>query len=84
MNSEMAAPCDTSPDSMPARAAGLSRVTSMTRTADACSRLKKRATRRYTENAEAYQVYLQGRYHWNKGTIEGYKKSIEYFKTRVT
>ena len=44
---------------------------------------KKRATRRYTENAEAYQVYLQGRYHWNKGTIEGYKKSIEYFQQAI-
>ena len=44
---------------------------------------KKRATRRYTENAEAYQVYLQGRYHWNKGTIEGYKKAIEYFQQAI-
>ena len=44
---------------------------------------KKRATRRYTEDAEAYQLYLQGRYHWNKGTIAGYKKAIEYFQQAI-
>jgi len=44
---------------------------------------RKRATRRYTENAEAYQIYLQGRYHWNKGTIEGYKRSIDYFQQAI-
>jgi TolB-like protein/Flp pilus assembly protein TadD len=44
---------------------------------------KKRATKRYTDNAEAYQLYLQGRYHWNKGTIVGYKKAIEYFQQAI-
>ena len=44
---------------------------------------RKRATRRYTDNAEAYQIYLQGRYHWNKGTIEGFKKSIDYFQQAI-
>ena len=44
---------------------------------------KKRATRRYTEDSEAYQLYLQGRYHWNKGTIAGYKKAIEYFQQAI-
>jgi len=41
---------------------------------------KQRLTRRYTENAEAYQLYLKGRYYWNKGTEDGAKKSIEYFQ----
>jgi TolB-like protein/Flp pilus assembly protein TadD/tRNA A-37 threonylcarbamoyl transferase component Bud32 len=41
---------------------------------------KKRATRRYTEDAEAYQLYLKGRYYSNQGTIAGYKKAIEYFQ----
>ncbi len=27
---------------------------------------RQRLTKRYTENAEAYQLYLKGRYHWNK------------------
>ena len=44
---------------------------------------KKRATKRYTEDAEAYELYLQGRYHWNKGTIAGYKKAIEYFQHAI-
>ena len=45
---------------------------------------KKRATKRYTENAEAYQVYLRGRYYWNQGTIAGFKKAIEYFQEAGT
>jgi serine/threonine protein kinase/Tfp pilus assembly protein PilF len=41
---------------------------------------KKRLARRHTENAEAYQLYLKGRYHWNKWTEEGFHKGIEYFQ----
>src|SRR6266571_2621672 len=37
----------------------------------------KRLTRRYTENLEAYQLYLAGRYHWNKLTPPEITKSIE-------
>jgi TolB-like protein/Flp pilus assembly protein TadD len=44
---------------------------------------KKRATRRYTDDSEAYQLYLQGRYNWNKGTIAGYKSAIEYFQQAI-
>jgi len=33
-----------------------------------------------TENLEAYDLYLLGRYYWNKRTEEGLKKSIEYFE----
>ena len=32
-----------------------------------------------TENAEAYQEYLKGRYFWNKRSEEGYQKALEYF-----
>ena len=45
---------------------------------------QKRLTKRYTENAEAYQLYLQGRYHWNKRTEEGLRKGIEYFAQAMT
>lgn len=45
---------------------------------------KKRLTRRYTENTEAYQLYLKGRYHWNKRTQEGIKKGAEYFEQAIT
>jgi len=44
---------------------------------------KQRLTKRYTENAEAYQLYLKGRYFWNKGSEEGAKKAIEYFQHAV-
>jgi serine/threonine-protein kinase len=32
-----------------------------------------------TSNAEAYRLYLQGRYHWNKRTEEALARSIECF-----
>jgi len=40
---------------------------------------RKRLTKRYTENTAAYQLYLKGRYYFDKRTSEGVKKSIEYF-----
>ncbi len=44
---------------------------------------KQRLTKRYTENAEAYQLYLKGRYYWNKRTEEGLQKAVEYFQQAV-
>jgi serine/threonine-protein kinase len=44
---------------------------------------KKLATRRHTEDPEAYQHYLQGRYNTNKGTIAGFKSAIEYFQRAI-
>jgi serine/threonine protein kinase/TolB-like protein/Tfp pilus assembly protein PilF len=40
----------------------------------------ERATKQYTEDSAAYQLYLQGRFHWNKGTPAGYRNAIEYFQ----
>jgi serine/threonine protein kinase/tetratricopeptide (TPR) repeat protein len=37
----------------------------------------------YTENNEAYQLYLKGRFHWNKRSGEGLRKSIEYFQEAI-
>ena len=34
----------------------------------------------FTQNAEAYELYLKGRFYWKKRTEEGLKKSIEYFQ----
>ncbi|HKP85988.1 MAG TPA: protein kinase, partial [Blastocatellia bacterium] len=45
---------------------------------------KKRLTRRYTENTEAYQLYLKGRYHWNKRTEQGIRKGTEYFEQAIS
>src|SRR5262249_38971740 len=45
---------------------------------------QKRPLRRpRTANAEAYQCYLKGRYHWNKRTAEGLKKSIKLFEQAI-
>jgi TolB-like protein/Tfp pilus assembly protein PilF len=39
--------------------------------------------KRYTDNVTAYNLYLQGRYFWNKRTKEGIEKSIEYFQKSI-
>jgi serine/threonine protein kinase/Tfp pilus assembly protein PilF len=44
---------------------------------------KKRLTKRHTEDAEAYRLYLKGRHHWNRWTEEGFHKAIEYFQQAV-
>ena len=40
---------------------------------------KKRMHRRHTASSEAFRLYLQGRYSWNKRTRDGLMKSIELF-----
>ncbi|MEK6410702.1 MAG: protein kinase [Acidobacteriota bacterium] len=44
---------------------------------------KKRLTKRYTENTEAYRLYLKGRFYWTKRTEDGLKKGIEYFQKAI-
>jgi len=44
---------------------------------------KKQLTKRHTEDAEAYGLYLKGRHHWNRWTEEGFNKAIEYFQKAV-
>ena len=41
---------------------------------------EKALTKHYTENNEAYQLYLKGRYYWNKRDEENLRKAIEQFK----
>src|SRR5438876_8394819 len=38
---------------------------------------------RPTENPEAYQLYLKGRFFWNKRTGSDLKKSIDYFEQAI-
>jgi TolB-like protein/Tfp pilus assembly protein PilF len=38
---------------------------------------------RPTENTEAHQLYLKGRFFWNKRTASDLKKSIEYFEQAI-
>ena len=40
----------------------------------------EKLARRYTKDAEAFQLYLKGRYFWNKRNEEGFRNGIEYFK----
>jgi eukaryotic-like serine/threonine-protein kinase len=43
----------------------------------------QRLTRRYTEDAEAYQLFLRGRYYWNKRTPEWMRKGIDNFHLAI-
>ena len=44
---------------------------------------KTRLTKRHTEDAEAYSLYLRGRHHWNSWTEKGFYKGIEYFQQAI-
>jgi serine/threonine protein kinase/Tfp pilus assembly protein PilF len=44
---------------------------------------KQRLTKRYTDNAEAYQLYLKGLFYWNKRSPDGLQRAIEYFNRAV-
>ncbi|MCI0413084.1 protein kinase [bacterium] len=38
---------------------------------------------RYTDNQEAYNLYLKGRYYWNKRSRDGVERAIEYFNQAI-
>jgi eukaryotic-like serine/threonine-protein kinase len=44
---------------------------------------ERKVAKRDTENADAYQLYLKGRYYWNKRTGESLKKSVEYYNQAI-
>ena len=44
---------------------------------------QKLLTKHHTENAEAYQLYINGRYYWEQRTEEGLKRAIEYFEEAI-
>jgi DNA-binding winged helix-turn-helix (wHTH) protein len=44
---------------------------------------EKSVTARYTESAEAYQAYLEGRYHWSRYTKKGIEKAIQHFRRAI-
>jgi serine/threonine protein kinase/Flp pilus assembly protein TadD len=41
---------------------------------------QEKLAKRYTTDAEAYELYLKGRYYWNKRNEEGFRNGIEFFK----
>ncbi|HEX2835985.1 MAG TPA: protein kinase [Thermoanaerobaculia bacterium] len=44
---------------------------------------KKKLRKGPTENSEAYQLYLKGRYHWNKRTSDSLRKGIQFFREAI-
>jgi TolB-like protein len=41
---------------------------------------KRRLAKRHTENTEAHQAYLKGRFSWNRWTLEGMEVAINHFE----
>ncbi len=58
---------------------------------DVSSKLRQKLTgaddeklaKNYTRNTEAYQLYLKGRFHWNKRTPHDLRRAIEYFQQAI-
>src|SRR4029077_8456948 len=44
---------------------------------------KQRLTKRYTDNPEAYQLYLKGLYYFNKRSPDGLQKALDYLNRAV-
>ena len=45
--------------------------------------VQKSVAKNYTSNAEAQQLYLKGRFHWNKRTIKSIERAAGYFKQAI-
>ncbi len=44
---------------------------------------RQQLTKHATDNPEAYQFYLKGRFYWNRRDREGFNKAIEYFNQAI-
>lgn len=44
---------------------------------------QQRLAKNYTENAEAYKLYLKGRFYANKGTPQDIRKAIEHYQQAI-
>lgn len=44
---------------------------------------QKLLRKRYTQSAEAFQLYIKGRHFWNKRTVEGLKRGMEYAQQAI-
>jgi eukaryotic-like serine/threonine-protein kinase len=44
---------------------------------------KKKFRKQTTQNSDAYQLYLKGRYQWNKRTEEGLRRAIALFREAI-
>jgi TolB-like protein/Tfp pilus assembly protein PilF/tRNA A-37 threonylcarbamoyl transferase component Bud32 len=44
---------------------------------------KQRLKKRFTDNPEANQLYMLGRYYWNKRTMDGMQQAVRYFQKAI-
>jgi serine/threonine protein kinase/tetratricopeptide (TPR) repeat protein len=44
---------------------------------------EKGLAKHYTESNEAYQLYLKGRFYWNKRNEESFQKALQYFQQAI-
>ncbi len=44
---------------------------------------QSRVAKHHTENADAYQLYLKGRFHWNQRTGDSLGKAVDYFNQAI-
>jgi serine/threonine protein kinase/Tfp pilus assembly protein PilF len=44
---------------------------------------EKKLIKRSTDNTEAYQLYLKGRFYWNKRTSDDLLKAVDYFNQAI-
>jgi serine/threonine protein kinase/tetratricopeptide (TPR) repeat protein len=44
---------------------------------------EKKLTKHSTENTEAYQLYLKGRFYWNKRKTDDLQKAVDYFNHAI-
>jgi TolB-like protein len=40
-------------------------------------------SKKYTNNTEAYELYLKGRFYWNKRTLKDLEKALDYFNQAI-
>ncbi|HZM86888.1 MAG TPA: protein kinase [Blastocatellia bacterium] len=45
---------------------------------------RRKLAKRATENTEAYELYLRGRFHWSKWTEDGLRESIAFFEQALS
>jgi tetratricopeptide (TPR) repeat protein len=50
---------------------------------DLLSDERPKIVKRYTENIDAYNLYLMGRYHWNRRTGDGLRKGLDHFQQAI-
>jgi eukaryotic-like serine/threonine-protein kinase len=44
---------------------------------------QRRVATHHTDNGDAYQLYLKGRFHWNQRTDQSLQKSVDYFNQAI-